>query len=138
MLQEVSKMSSSPSSSSSFPAATDPEDTERRQRRIGSAATAGVDTSVIVSAASVRSGSDLWQAADNPQQHDWCWCCCCWPCDIDRRYCTGGGTMTSSRNTCLQLSSLVKFLIILSYHFNLFNIKYIININTPHDVCIIK
>jgi len=67
MLQEVSKMSSSPSSSSSFPAAIDPEDTERRQRRIG---LVGVDTSVIVSAASVRSGSDLWQAADNPQQHD--------------------------------------------------------------------
>jgi len=66
-------MSSSPSSSSSSPAATDPEDAERRQRRIGPAATAGVDTSVIVSVAvvvtSVRSGSDLWQEADGPQQH---------------------------------------------------------------------
>lgn len=66
-------MSSSPSSSSSSPVATDPEDAERRQRRIGPAATAGVATSVINSVAavatSVRSGSDLWQAADSPQQH---------------------------------------------------------------------
>lgn len=67
-------MSSSPSSSSSSPAATDPEDAERRQRRIGPAATTGVATSVIVSEAavetSVRSGSDLWQAADGPLQHE--------------------------------------------------------------------
>lgn len=72
-LQYVSNMSSSASSSSSSPAATDPEDVERRQWRIGPAITAGVATSVIASeaavATSVRSGSDLWQAADGPQQH---------------------------------------------------------------------